>query len=96
MVVTLVKPQFEAGVEAVAKGGIVRDKAIHLQVIQEVVQKARDVGWQANGITFSPIRGGDGNIEFLLWLTSQDGTSFPQISQKDITDVVELAHQLAQ
>ncbi len=96
MVVTLVKPQFEAGVEAVAKGGIVRDKAIHLQVIQDVVQKARDVGWQANGITFSPIRGGDGNIEFLLWLTSQDGTSFPQISQKDITDVVELAHQLAQ
>lgn len=64
-IVCLIKPQFEAGPEHVGKGGIVRDSAVHRQVIERVVQQANDLGLGLAGLTRSPITGAEGNIEFL-------------------------------
>ncbi|WP_117149455.1 TlyA family RNA methyltransferase [Paraliobacillus zengyii] len=68
-VVALIKPQFEAGREQVGKKGIVRDKGIHKDVLKRILQFATDEGYVVNDLTFSPITGGDGNIEFLTHLT---------------------------
>ncbi|MGB8000718.1 MAG: TlyA family RNA methyltransferase [Anaerobacillus sp.] len=67
-VVALVKPQFEAGRGEVGKKGIVRDKKIHLRVLKEMMDFATQEGYHINGLSFSPITGGEGNIEFLLYL----------------------------
>jgi len=67
-VVALIKPQFEAGREKVGKSGVVRDPAVHVQVIEEVVEFAETIGFFMKGLTFSPITGGEGNIEFLVYL----------------------------
>ena len=64
-IVCLIKPQFEAGPEHVGKGGIVRDSAVHRQVIERVVQQASDLSLGLAGLTRSPITGAEGNIEFL-------------------------------
>lgn len=67
-VIALIKPQFEAGREQVGKGGIVRDPAVHAEVIERIQQFAAERGWPAHGLIESPIFGGDGNKEFLIWL----------------------------
>lgn len=67
-VVALIKPQFEAGKGQVGKNGIVKDKAVHEAVIQQVVTSALELGYTVKGLDFSPIQGGQGNIEFLLHL----------------------------
>ena len=64
--VTLIKPQFEAGREHVGKGGIVRDIQVHRDVIRHVTDGIADCGLSPLGLTFSPIKGADGNIEYLL------------------------------
>lgn len=66
--VALIKPQFEAGKENVGKGGIVRDSAIHKEVLSKVLSAIRDSGMKICGLTVSPIRGADGNVEFLVWI----------------------------
>ncbi len=66
--VVLIKPQFEAGRSAVGKGGIVKDKKVHENVIEDVLGFASSEGLAAVGLTFSPICGGDGNIEYLAYL----------------------------
>ncbi|MEH7009892.1 TlyA family RNA methyltransferase [Neobacillus niacini] len=74
-IVALVKPQFEAGREQVGKKGIVRDEKVHLQVVNKIVDFALEQGFNAVNLSFSPITGGDGNIEFLLhlkWMGEQD------------------------
>lgn len=63
--VTLIKPQFEAGPDQVGKNGIVRDRKVHTQVLYQVIEAARMAGFKLRGLTFSPITGADGNIEFL-------------------------------
>ena len=63
----LIKPQFEAGRQAVSKGGIVKDKKAHVCVINEVCNAAAQGGCAVVGVTHSPIKGGDGNIEYLLY-----------------------------
>jgi len=63
--VALIKPQFEAGKESVGKGGVVRDPEVHARVIREVMDAARAEGWEPWGLTYSPIKGPEGNIEFL-------------------------------
>jgi len=73
-VVCLVKPQFEAGREQVGKGGIVRDKAIHRQVILKVIKYAEEYKLYPLGLTFSPVTGAKGNIEYLLLLTKAPET----------------------
>ena len=64
-VVCLIKPQFECGPKLLGKGGIVRDRSIHKEVIKNVLQSAQHYGLTANGLIRSPITGGDGNTEFL-------------------------------
>ena len=68
-VVCLVKPQFEAGPEHVGKRGIVRDPHVHANVIESVLETARSVGLLPCGLSFSPVTGGEGNIEYLLHAT---------------------------
>lgn len=65
-VAALIKPQFEAGREKVGKSGVVRDPAVHEEVLVQVLTMAAELGFQAKGLTFSPITGGEGNIEFLV------------------------------
>jgi 23S rRNA (cytidine1920-2'-O)/16S rRNA (cytidine1409-2'-O)-methyltransferase len=67
-VIALVKPQFEAGIQHVGKGGIVRDRAVHEKVLDEVIHSASREGFGSIGLIRSPIKGAKGNIEFLLWL----------------------------
>ena len=65
----LFKPQFEAGKEQVGKGGIVREPEIHVEVINKVIAYAKENNLYANALTFSPITGTKGNIEYLLLLS---------------------------
>jgi 23S rRNA (cytidine1920-2'-O)/16S rRNA (cytidine1409-2'-O)-methyltransferase len=67
-VVALIKPQFEAGPEAVGKGGIVRDPAVRRAVLIDVLGWAVAEGWAVSGLTRSSIQGADGNVEYLVWL----------------------------
>lgn len=67
-VVCLIKPQFEAGREQVGKKGVVRDKKVHLEVIQRTLCFACSIGFSVKALTFSPIKGPEGNIEYLAWL----------------------------
>lgn len=67
-IVALIKPQFEAGKAQVGKGGVVRDKAVHRRVLEEVLNLASQLGLTIAGLTVSPAPGPAGNIEFLVWL----------------------------
>ena len=67
-VVCLIKPQFEAGREKVGKKGVVRDAAVHLEVIEKVIAFAMENGFDVRNLDFSPIKGPEGNIEYLLYL----------------------------
>jgi 23S rRNA (cytidine1920-2'-O)/16S rRNA (cytidine1409-2'-O)-methyltransferase len=70
--VLLVKPQFEVGRELIGKKGVVRDPQAQVEAINGVWRTAQKLGWQARGLTFSPITGPAGNIEYLLWLAKVD------------------------
>ena len=67
-VLCLIKPQFEAGREKVGKKGVVRDPAVHLEVLEHFLDHAGDAGFTVLGLTYSPIRGPEGNIEYLGYL----------------------------
>lgn len=86
-IAALIKPQFEAGREKVGKHGVVRDKNTHVEVIRNIVTAARAMRLFVRGLDFSPIRGPQGNIEYLLYL-ADSGTDAPV----DIEYVVESAH----
>ncbi|MGI5825384.1 MAG: SAM-dependent methyltransferase, partial [Bacillota bacterium] len=74
--VALIKPQFEAGKEKVGKKGVVRDPGVHQEVIHKVIDCARNLGFGVWGLEYSPIKGPEGNIEYLLWLRkAEDGCS---------------------
>lgn len=66
--ITLIKPQFEAGKAHVGKGGVVRDPAVHARVLRDVLTAAQADGYAVRGLTVSPLKGPAGNIEFLAWL----------------------------
>ena len=91
-VVALIKPQFEAGKEHVGKHGIVRDHAVHRAVLEEVLQFANEDHFDVLGLDYSPIKGGQGNIEFLahLKLTDQPGSISSTV---DIDRVLAAADQ---
>lgn len=67
-VVALIKPQFEAGREKVGKKGVVRDPAVHKEVIEKVVGISKDTGFAVLGLSYSPVKGPEGNIEYLIYL----------------------------
>ncbi|WP_332695896.1 TlyA family RNA methyltransferase [Halalkalibacter lacteus] len=89
-VIALVKPQFEAGREQVGKKGIVRDKHVHEDVLKRMTEFAIAEGYDVVGLSFSPIKGGEGNIEFLMHLhyeaTKEMGKIDDAISVKDVVD----------
>lgn len=89
--VCLIKPQFEAGREEVGKKGVVRDKNIHIKVIDKIINFSKGLGFNIIGLDFSPIKGPEGNIEFLLYLTKDKNIS--DINY-DIKDVVDKAHEM--
>ncbi|WP_027417562.1 TlyA family RNA methyltransferase [Aneurinibacillus terranovensis] len=84
-VLALVKPQFEAGREQVGKNGIVRDKQVHMDVLTRMMQFSQELGFAVRGVSFSPITGGEGNIEFLLDL---EWTGVPATLSGEWSDVV--------
>jgi len=93
--ITLIKPQFEAGPKAVGKGGIVREAAIHEKVLETVIRQMTDIGFIPQALTWSPIRGGEGNIEFLLYARSpsEHASSEPQPNLlQEINVIVAQAH----
>ena len=87
----LVKPQFEAGKEKVGKKGVVRDSEVHKEVIENVIGYANEFGFYVHNLTFSPIKGPEGNIEFLI-IISKDGEK-PTVTQQEIDDIVMQAKQ---
>lgn len=91
--VALIKPQFEAGREKVGKGGIVRDKAVHKEVLDRILHVAEDAGLYLHGLTYSPIKGTEGNIEFLGFFTKQVANAIA-ITSELLDNVVEEAHTL--
>ncbi|MDX8046035.1 TlyA family RNA methyltransferase [Gracilibacillus sp. S3-1-1] len=92
--VILIKPQFEAGREQVGKKGIVRDPAVHLQVLQDIITFAKETGFQLLDLTFSPITGGDGNIEYLALLGKDEKEREEVVDYLTLTEkVVDESHQ---
>lgn len=91
-VVCLIKPQFEAGREKVGKKGVVRDPAVHEEVIDKVIAYAKSIGYAVRHLEFSPIKGPEGNIEYLLHIQKQkDG--LPENEEADVKGVVAAAHK---
>ena len=88
-VACLVKPQFEAGREKVGKKGVVRDPAVHLEVLEHFHQHVKDSGFTLLGLTYSPIRGPEGNIEYLGYLRKGEG----QEADVDLAALVEESHE---
>ena len=88
--ILLIKPQFEAGKEKVEKGGVVRDKKVHAEVIENVINFAESLNYKVKGLTYSSIKGPSGNIEYLLWVSTAE-----DIRQKfEIESVVEEAFRV--
>lgn len=92
-IVCLIKPQFEAGRDKVGKKGVVRDKAVHIEVIERIIAFAEnETNLTVLGLSFSPIKGPEGNIEYLLHLScDKDHMAF---DVKDVNSVVSAAHEL--
>ena len=87
--VCLVKPQFEAGREQVGKNGIVREEKVHVEVIEKVISYGLESGFYPQGLTFSPMTGAKGNIEYLLHLNKKENPDL----QIDIKALVAESHQ---
>jgi 23S rRNA (cytidine1920-2'-O)/16S rRNA (cytidine1409-2'-O)-methyltransferase len=90
-VVLLVKPQFEVGREKVGKKGVVREAKAQAEAIHQVCETAESIGWQFRGLTWSPLSGPAGNIEYLLWLEMRSQQAFPQPSE--LQQIAEMAQQ---
>jgi 23S rRNA (cytidine1920-2'-O)/16S rRNA (cytidine1409-2'-O)-methyltransferase len=94
--VLLIKPQFEAGKDLVLKGGIVKDKNIHISIINNIINYCEDEGFKVLDTDFSPIKGPAGNIEYLLYIAN---SSYKIVNECDtnesyINDLVENAHKM--
>lgn len=91
-VVCLIKPQFEAGREKVGKKGVVRDPKVHEEVIEKVIAYGQSIGYATLHLEFSPIKGPEGNIEYLLHLKKKvDG--LPEDAVLDVKEIVAKAHE---
>ncbi len=95
-IVCLVKPQFEAGREKVGKKGVVRDKNVHIEVVKNIMEYASANGFNIIDLSFSPIKGPEGNIEYLLYIEKKD--EIIDIDKEKfktlVTDVVNKAHTM--
>ncbi len=85
--VCLIKPQFEAGRGKVGKKGVVRDKAVHTEVIATIREFCLECGFDVLGLDFSPVKGPEGNIEYLIYIrTSNEPTLFTDITPEELSD----------
>ena len=89
--VCLIKPQFEAGKDKVGKKGVVRDKSVHVEVIQNVISYASENGFLVLGLSYSPVKGPEGNIEYLIHLRKSGETSVADWNQV-AEDTVKASH----
>lgn len=89
--VALIKPQFEAGREKVGKKGVVREPSVHREVIEDVTAFAQNNGFEILGIDFSPIRGPEGNIEYLMYVRKNSQTEIKDFTE-EIASLVEKSH----
>lgn len=89
--VCLIKPQFEAGRDKVGKKGVVRDRAVHIEVVRRIVDYADMIGFCVKGLTYSPIKGPEGNIEYLMWLEKRGEISekILGMSEKEAIDELQ-------
>ncbi len=88
-VIALVKPQFEAKRALVEPGGLITKPSVHEKVLREVIETSKDLGFRILGLTYSPIRGADGNIEFFIYLSKHKHSK-----KVDIKKIVKKAHKL--
>jgi 23S rRNA (cytidine1920-2'-O)/16S rRNA (cytidine1409-2'-O)-methyltransferase len=88
--VCLIKPQFEAGREKVGKKGVVREKSTHIEVIENTLKFTKEIGFCVEGLDFSPVRGPEGNIEYLMYIKKSADTS----QEFDIPALVDLSHTI--
>ena len=88
-VIALIKPQFEAGREKVGKKGVVRDPKVHEEVIYKVINMAKEEKFGIGGLDYSPIKGPEGNIEYLLYLTLNESDN---INEDRVKQIVALSH----
>lgn len=89
-VVALIKPQFEAGREFVGKKGVVKDIKVHERVCADIIKFAKSLHFYPLALSYSPIKGPEGNIEYLLYMTKKETKN--QISSQDIKQIVKLSH----
>ena len=91
--ISLIKPQFEAGRDRVGKKGVVRDAQVHLDVVKEILHFIdADMGWTAQNLSFSPIKGPEGNIEFLVHILPKERATH-SVTEQEAAEVVCQAHE---
>ena len=90
--ILLVKPQFEVGRSRVGKKGVVRNREDQAQAIFQVLQTAHKLGWQYRGLTWSPVTGPAGNVEYLLWLNTNSQTKLPDLESIQQTTQAAIAY----
>ena len=91
--ISLIKPQFEAGRDRVGKKGVVRDAQVHLDVVKEILSFIdQDMQWTAQDLSFSPIKGPEGNIEFLVHILPKSRATH-SVTPEEATEVVRQAHE---
>ncbi len=91
-IAALIKPQFEAGREQVGKKGVVKDQKVHFSVVKEIVDFAKGNGFSVRGITYSPIKGPEGNIEYLVYLKKSRDESV--IDDSQIDEIIRKSHSM--
>jgi len=92
-VITLLKPQFEAGREQVGKKGVIKDAAVHVDVLHPLLENLSSHGFHLEGLTYSPIKGGDGNIEFLALHRFEPDEPPAAVPLSKVQEIVSAAHQ---
>ena len=91
--ISLIKPQFEAGRDRVGKKGVVLDAQVHLDVVKEILHFIdADMGWTAQNLSFSPIKGPEGNIEFLVHILPKERATH-SVTEQEAAEVVRQAHE---
>lgn len=91
--VCLIKPQFEAGTEYISKNGVVKDKKVHMKVIEKIVLLSASLQFEIMGLEYSPIKGPAGNIEYLLYLKKKTSNFELFKIREIIKQTVEMAHK---